>query len=144
MDDIKCLVGKRVRALRKERGLTQEGLGWRAELHYTYIGAVERGEKNCSIETLDKISKALSINIYDLFTVSSSEELSRASIDVTESDLQQKRDKLVKEISRASIDVTESNLQQKRDKLVKEISKYSPEILKHFLALIKSCQRQKP
>lgn len=121
MDDIKCLVGKRVRALRKERGLTQEGLGWRAELHYTYIGAVERGEKNCSIETLDKISKALSISIYDLFTVSSSEKLSRASIDVTESDLQ-----------------------QKRDKLVKEISKYSPEILKHFLALIKSCQRQKP
>lgn len=121
VDDIKCLVGKRVRALRKERGLTQEGLGGRADLHYTYIGAVERGEKNCSIETLDKISKALSINIYDLFTVSSSEELSRTSIDVTESDLQ-----------------------QKRDKLVKEISKYSPEILKHFLALIKSCQRQKP
>ena len=64
MDDIKCLVGKRVRALRKEKGLTQEELGWRAELHYTYIGAVERGEKNCSLETLDKISKALSVNIH--------------------------------------------------------------------------------
>ena len=67
MEDIKSLIGKRIRDLRKQRGLSQEGLGWKAELHFTYIGAVERGERNCSIITLEKIAKGLEINIQDLF-----------------------------------------------------------------------------
>ena len=67
MEDIKSLIGKRIRDLRKQRGLSQEGLGWKAELHFTYIGAVERGERNCSIITLEKIAKGLEINIKDLF-----------------------------------------------------------------------------
>lgn len=67
MEDIKFLIGKRIRDLRKQRGLSQEELGWKAELHFTYIGAVERGEKNCSISTLQKIAKGLEININDLF-----------------------------------------------------------------------------
>ena len=67
MEDIKSLLGKRIRDLRKQRGLSQEELGWKAELHFTYIGAVERGEKNCSIITLKKIAKGLEIDIKDLF-----------------------------------------------------------------------------
>lgn len=67
MEDIKSLLGKRIRDLRKQRGLSQEELGWKAELHFTYIGAVERGEKNCSIITLEKIAKGLEINIKDFF-----------------------------------------------------------------------------
>jgi transcriptional regulator with XRE-family HTH domain len=67
VEDIKLLIGKRIRDLRKQRGLSQEKLGWKAELHFTYIGAVERGEKNCSISTLQKIAKGLDININDLF-----------------------------------------------------------------------------
>jgi transcriptional regulator with XRE-family HTH domain len=67
VEDIKSLIGKRIRDLRKQRGLSQEGLGWKAELHFTYIGAVERGERNCSIITLEKIAKGLEINIKDLF-----------------------------------------------------------------------------
>ncbi len=69
MEDIKSLIGKRIRDLRKQRGLSQEGLGWKAELHFTYIGAVERGERNCSIITLEKIAKGLGINIKDFFDI---------------------------------------------------------------------------
>jgi transcriptional regulator with XRE-family HTH domain len=67
VENIKSLLGKRIRDLRKQRGLSQEGLGWKAELHFTYIGAVERGERNCSIITLKKIAKGLEIDIKDLF-----------------------------------------------------------------------------
>lgn len=67
MEDIRSILGKRVRELRKKRGLSQEGLGWKADLHFTYIGAVERGERNCSISTLTKIAKGLDVNIIDLF-----------------------------------------------------------------------------
>ena len=58
MEDIKSLLGKRIRNLRKQKGLSQEELGWKSELHFTYIGAVERGERNCSIITLKKSQKA--------------------------------------------------------------------------------------
>lgn len=67
MKDIKHFVGDRIRDLRKQKGLSQEDLGWKAGLHNTYVGAVERGEKNCSIETLEKIAKALEIEIRELF-----------------------------------------------------------------------------
>jgi transcriptional regulator with XRE-family HTH domain len=69
VEDIKSLLGKRIRDLRKQRGLSQEGLGWKSELHFTYIGAVERGERNCSIITLEKIAKGLEINIKDFFDI---------------------------------------------------------------------------
>jgi transcriptional regulator with XRE-family HTH domain len=67
VEDIKSLLGKRIRNLRKQKGLSQEELGWKSELHFTYIGAVERGERNCSIMTLKKIAKGLEIDIKGLF-----------------------------------------------------------------------------
>jgi transcriptional regulator with XRE-family HTH domain len=67
VENVKSLLGKRIRDLRKQRCLSQEGLGWKSELHLTYIGAIERGEKNCSIVTLEKIAKGLEITIRDLF-----------------------------------------------------------------------------
>ena len=69
MDNVRVLVGQRIRNLRKERGWSQEELGERADLHHTYVGAVERGEKNASIDTLDKIADALAIEMVDLFTL---------------------------------------------------------------------------
>lgn len=67
MDDIQRSIGERVRVFRKEKGLSQEALGWKSDLHFTYIGGIERGEKNCSIKTLQKIANGLDINIIDLF-----------------------------------------------------------------------------
>lgn len=72
MKDIKKQVGERIRNLRKEQGLSQEDLGAKADLHYTYIGAVERGEKNCSITMLSRIAKGLNVELVDLVNVSES------------------------------------------------------------------------
>lgn len=48
-----------IRKLRTQRGLSQETLGEKAGLHHTYIGAVERGEQNCTMSVLEKIAHGL-------------------------------------------------------------------------------------
>jgi len=60
--------GKQVRIKRQELGLSQEELGRRARLHRTYIGMIERAEKNITLENINKIASALDINIKDFFT----------------------------------------------------------------------------
>lgn len=60
-------IGLRIRKYRKELKLTQEALSKKCGLHSTYIGQIERGEKNPSIESIFKICKALSLNITTLF-----------------------------------------------------------------------------
>ena len=69
MADIRHLIGDRIRDLRKKKGLSQMELGWKAKLHHTYVGAVERGEKNVSVMTIDKISKALGVSLSDIFNL---------------------------------------------------------------------------
>lgn len=59
-------LGKRIRELRKEMGISQEELGFRANLHRTYIGSIERGEQNISIDNIHKIAKALKVLPKDL------------------------------------------------------------------------------
>ncbi|MGE6575787.1 helix-turn-helix domain-containing protein [Paenibacillus xylanexedens] len=65
--EILNLVGSRIKALRKEKGLSQEALGEKGGFHFTYIGQVERGEKNVSLVNLAKIAEALEVNISQLF-----------------------------------------------------------------------------
>lgn len=60
-------VGERIRRLRKEKGLSQERLAERSGLHTNYIGQVERGEKNLTLETLEKIVLGLDISLEELF-----------------------------------------------------------------------------
>lgn len=74
MDDVKKLIGDRIRQLRKERGLSQERLGYESGLHYTHIGAIERGEKNWSIDTLVKVAEGLNVTVNDLLTLPSKSE----------------------------------------------------------------------
>lgn len=59
--------GKRMKELRKEMGLSQEELALLCELDRSYIGSVERGERNISLINIYKISKALNVSIKDLF-----------------------------------------------------------------------------
>ncbi len=59
--------GNNVRKYRKEKGLSQEELSFKAELHRTYIGMIERAEKNITLINIGKIAKALDIEIKDLF-----------------------------------------------------------------------------
>jgi transcriptional regulator with XRE-family HTH domain len=54
--------GERVRALRRDRGLSQEELADLTELHRTYIGGIERGERNIGLLNLVRIAKALNVS----------------------------------------------------------------------------------
>ena len=69
MDKKKVLVefGNRVRELRKQKNLSQEELAYQADLHRTYIGMIERAEKNITLINIDKIALALKIDISSLF-----------------------------------------------------------------------------
>ncbi|TVY02161.1 helix-turn-helix domain-containing protein [Cohnella terricola] len=64
-------VGQRLRDIRKQTGLSQEELGEKAGFHFSYIGGVERGEKNISLLNLQKIADALEVHIYDFFQYTS-------------------------------------------------------------------------
>ena len=59
--------GERVREIRKEKGLSQEELAHIADLHRTYIGMIERAEKNITLINIEKIANSLKIRINDLF-----------------------------------------------------------------------------
>ena len=59
MTDILKHFGERVRDIRKTQGLSQEKLAEKANLHNTYIGGVERGERNLSLKNIEKIARAL-------------------------------------------------------------------------------------
>ena len=60
------LVGKRVRALRLERGLSQEKLAELADLHRNYVGGVERGERNVALLNIVALAHALRVKPAEL------------------------------------------------------------------------------
>lgn len=72
------LVGKRIQALREKRGLTQEQLEEKTGINTKYISAIECGQKNATVKTLDKIAKGLDIELYELFLFSGGLESERA------------------------------------------------------------------
>lgn len=66
MNKIKVF-GTKIRTIRLERDLSQERLAFLSGLHRTYIGAIERGERNISLKNIEKLAKALKISLEDLF-----------------------------------------------------------------------------
>ena len=67
MDHIAKTIGERLRKYRKDAGLTQEGLAEKADLHPTYIGQLERGAKNATLESIVKVARALELPLEVLF-----------------------------------------------------------------------------
>jgi len=65
--DIALLFGQRLRELRKEQGLSQEQLAFRAGLHRTYVGGIERGERNVTLKNIQRLAHALGVDISVLF-----------------------------------------------------------------------------
>lgn len=59
--------GKKIRDERIELGLSQEELASKANMHRTYIGMIERAEKNITLINMDKIAKAINMEIADIF-----------------------------------------------------------------------------
>ncbi|WP_339221086.1 helix-turn-helix transcriptional regulator [Paenibacillus sp. FSL H8-0332] len=112
MTDLRNAVGDRIRAIRKAKGLTQQQLAELSNLDDAYIGAVERGERNFSIDTLEKIVAALNIQPLELFQnmddLNEVEAAQRGAIDeyaVVVSELSVKQistlNKIVREVRRA-------------------------------------------
>jgi transcriptional regulator with XRE-family HTH domain len=64
--DIKSRFGNRVRQEREHLGLSQEGLASRCGLHRTYIGGIERGERNPTLQTISLLADALDVAIVTL------------------------------------------------------------------------------
>ena len=67
MENLQHLIGSRIRSYRKQKGMTQGDLAEATGLHLTYIGQLERGEKNATIGTIWKISESLSVPIAEIF-----------------------------------------------------------------------------
>ena len=65
-DDPKSVLGRAIRERRIALGLSQEKLAEIAELHWTYIGGVERGERNVSLMNIVRIAAALKVTASDL------------------------------------------------------------------------------
>lgn len=69
------VIGERIKHLRKEQGLTQEELAEKAGINASYIGTVERGERNISIATLEKIIGGLGVPAVAMFQFHETESL---------------------------------------------------------------------
>ncbi len=67
MSEIAKVIGQRIRNYRTKKGLSQEKLAELAGCHPTYIGQLERGEKNATLESIEKIAAALDVSLSKLF-----------------------------------------------------------------------------
>ena len=67
MSNIANIVGERIRVYRNRTKLSQEALAEKAGLHSTYIGQLERGEKNATLESIEKVIRALDLSFEVLF-----------------------------------------------------------------------------
>jgi CheY-like chemotaxis protein len=79
--DLKALLGMAIKTERSVQGISQEELAWRAGLHRTYVSDVERGARNPSIESIEKLAQALKLSISALFERASN---GHASSDIVE------------------------------------------------------------
>jgi transcriptional regulator with XRE-family HTH domain len=64
--DWRKIVGKNVRKIRQERGMTQEKLAFEAEIDLTYVGGIERGKRNPSLLVMARIAESLSVPLSNL------------------------------------------------------------------------------
>ena len=68
MQDWRKIVGRNVRKFRLQRGMTQEQLGFEAEIDRTYVGGIERGQRNPSLLVMARIADALSMPLVKLLS----------------------------------------------------------------------------
>lgn len=64
----RLVFAQNIRRLRQELGWSQEELADKTGLHRTYVGSVERGERNVSIDNVEKLAKALGSTVADMFS----------------------------------------------------------------------------
>ncbi|MBL7067414.1 MAG: helix-turn-helix transcriptional regulator [Candidatus Marinimicrobia bacterium] len=106
-------LGNRIREFRKQRNLSIEKLAFKADLHPTFLGLVERGETNASVTTLIKIANALDKDIVDLFSF--------LCID--------------------QIEIYNTEKEELIHELISELIKYDPAKIKLSIEIIKLCMK---
>lgn len=67
MANINEKLGKRIRAIRKARNMSQEELAYQSKTDYSYLNEIEAGKRNPSVKRISEIAKALGVSIKDLF-----------------------------------------------------------------------------
>jgi transcriptional regulator with XRE-family HTH domain len=67
MQEVHKKLGKRIAELRKKRGFSQENFAHECGFHRSYMGAVERGEKNITLASVNRIVVALKMSLQELF-----------------------------------------------------------------------------
>lgn len=67
MSSVQQEFGNRVRTLRNKMGLSQEELAFKAKMHRTYLGGIERGERNPSLKNIATIAQVLGVTLSELF-----------------------------------------------------------------------------
>ena len=67
MNDLAKIIGQRIRSYRTQLGLSQEKLAELADYHPTYIGQLERGEKNATLESINRVAVSMNISLSQLF-----------------------------------------------------------------------------
>ena len=65
--DIKVKIGLRIKELRTQKNLTQEGVAWKSEVDRTFMNHVENGKRNISVESLEKILQGLETSAREFF-----------------------------------------------------------------------------
>ena len=114
MDNIVKLFGECVRSLRRQKKLSQEKLAELAGVHPTYIGQVERAEKNCTLEASSKIADALECPLSELLKEPSDGE--RKAVNLTDPNKEQIISDLVYKLS-----VLDTQKLKKRADIISEI-----------------------
>jgi transcriptional regulator with XRE-family HTH domain len=66
MDSLQRRFGRAVRRLRTDAGYSQEAFADHAKVHRTYVGTVERGETNVTLESIEKLAAALKLRVWEL------------------------------------------------------------------------------
>jgi transcriptional regulator with XRE-family HTH domain len=77
--DFLKFVGERIRTLRKEKGYTQEALAEKSGIYITYVSDIERGERNISLDTLEKMIIALEVSPIEVFRIEGIEGIEKRS-----------------------------------------------------------------
>jgi len=65
--DVRVRLGKRIKQIRTDKGMSQKDLAYEADLDRSYIASVENGQRNVSIVNIEKIAKALGVSLSTLF-----------------------------------------------------------------------------
>lgn len=102
MDKLINSIGFHIRLLRKSKNLSQEELAFKSGVHPTYVGQIERSEKNLTISSLNQITKALEVSLEEFFSFI--DPIKKKDSDTTKSNEEYPYQKIIKILQDTDVD----------------------------------------